>query len=77
MALAIAQGLQSAGKLKGNGSLELGAMADHVGARASLTTKYKLRQRYSNLFAFASIDAGYVWGASWEARALAGLRIEW
>lgn len=81
MVLDIARGLRSAGRLQdadGNaGNLELGIVVDRIGARASLTATHRLTRGWGDLSAFASVDAGHRWGAGWEARALAGIRIEW
>ena len=82
MVLDIARGLRSAGRLTddddGNaGNLNLNVMVDRAGARASLTTTHRLMRRWGDLSAFASVDVGHRWDAGWEARALAGIRIEW
>ncbi len=77
----MARGLRSAGALTdedGNaGNLDLGVVVDRVGARASLVTKQRLMRGWGDLSAFASVDAGYRWGKGWEARAVAGVRLEW
>lgn len=59
------------------GSIDLGLVVDRVGARASLVAKHRLTRRWGDMSVFASVDAGHRWGAGWEARALAGIRIEW
>ncbi len=81
MVLDIARGLRNAGSLAdddGNaGNLDLGVVVDRVGARVSLTATHRLTRGWGDLSAFASVDAGRRWGSSWEARALAGIRVEW
>jgi len=81
MVLDIARGLRSAGALTdadGNaGRLDFGVMADRVGARALLMAKHRLTREWGEMAAFASVDVNHSWGSGWEARALAGIRIEW
>lgn len=77
----MARGLRSAGALKdedGNaGTLDLGLVVDRVGARVSLVAKQRLMRGWGDLSAFASVDAGHRWGKGWEARAVAGISLEW
>ncbi len=65
------------GKDGNAGQIGLGVSIDRIGARASLVAKHRLTRGWGDLSAFASVDAGRRWGAGWEARALAGVRLEW